>query len=205
MNNELSKKYGFLTLYQVLLLISILVYSWFTYKGIIILLDLKKTMPGGKENFNEMITISVMQYLLILFSTICIISIVNFIFSLNENINDLDKKQGQSKINKKNKIISQNEENSLNEKEQIEKTKLKKTILEKNINENSIIQGRIYKILGNTIIVAHNDNKDSLIEVKNYPTENIIDEVWVKISVRYLYTTSNLVDVVAFVTTAERF
>jgi hypothetical protein len=207
MTNKLSEKYGFLKLYQVLLFISILIYSWFTYKGINNILELKKEMPLFKETGNEMITNSVVQYVLILFSTFCIISIVNFIFSLDENINDLEKK---STINKENSNVYQNKERTLDKKKRNEiknvtKSENRKTKLLKNSKAESIIQGRIHKILENTIIVAHNDNDERLIEVKNYPAKNIIDEIWVRINVRYLYTTSNLVDIVEFIEHVEKY
>ena len=83
--------------------------------------------------------------------------------------------------------------------------KLIKTELIHNVKVNSIIQGKILKILNSTIIVAHNDDANDIIEVKNYPTDKIVDEVWVKIKVKYLYSNSNLTQIVEFIETVEQF
>lgn len=78
------------------------------------------------------------------------------------------------------------------------------TDLKENVKINSIIQGRIVKIYSNIIILAINDDNDDILEVQEYPTDKIVDEVWVKIKVKYLYQKSNLTKVVKFIETIEQ-
>jgi len=87
----------------------------------------------------------------------------------------------------------------------VEKREQLETVLKQNCNEQSIVQGRILQILSNTIVVAHNDDKNDVIEVRNYPADKIVDEVWVKIKVKYLFSQSNLTQVVEFIETIEKF
>ena len=41
------------------------------------------------------------------------------------------------------------------------------------------------------IIVPNYEDENDIYEVQEYPTENIIDEVWVKIKVKNLYQKNN--------------
>ncbi len=85
------------------------------------------------------------------------------------------------------------------------KEKPSNTELKLDVKETSIIQGKILTILTNTIIVAHNDDENDIVEVQHYPADKIVDEVWVKIKVKFLYVRSDLTKVVKFIETIQEF
>lgn len=110
-------------------------------------------------------------------------------------------------LTKENQILKTNEKVKTDEKEENFKKDLNNTLQMKKW-QNYIIQGRILKISKDTLKVAYNDNKNDVFEVRNYPTEKIIDEVWVKIKVGYLYSTKDSdseIKVVEFIETVERY
>lgn len=133
---------------------------------------------------------------------------LKIISSLNNITQLISDNQISADMKRPKEIYSNNQNKQLNASSKIpEKTNEKpdKTVLNQNVKENSIIQGKILKILSNTIIVAHNDDDNDILEVRNYPTDKIIDEVWVKIKVKYLFSYSNLTQVIEYIETIEQF
>jgi len=82
MKNTLSKKYGFLKFYQILIGLSILLctITFLISIGDLIEMSDDYTLP----------IVSTVLYLLFLFSSLCIISIVNFLFKLDDTKNNIE-------------------------------------------------------------------------------------------------------------------
>ena len=128
------------------------------------------------------------------------------------SLNDIKQLLSDTKINidinkSQNKIPVEEEVKSNDSSKTKKSTKENpsKTELKLDVKETSIIQGKILTILTNTIIVAHNDDENDIVEVQHYPADKIVDEVWVKIKVKFLYVRSDLSKVVKFIETIQEF
>jgi len=133
-------------------------------------------------------------------------------FKIISSLNDIKQFLSDTKINieinKSQNKIPVEEEVKSNDSSKIKKNtkeKLGNTELKLDVKETSIIQGKILTILTNTIIVAHNDDKNDIVEVQHYPADKIVDEVWIKIKVKFLYVRSDLTKVVKFIETIQEF
>ena len=82
-NRTLTEKYDFLTLFQYLVGISMIIYTIFFIITIGESFDLAKRMDDYTLFFT-----SIISYSLVLFNSICVISIVNFLFNLDNNKSD---------------------------------------------------------------------------------------------------------------------
>ena len=85
MKNTLSKQYGFLKFFQIFIGLSILLCTITFLIGIGYLIDLSKM----SDDYTLPI-VSTVLYLLFLFSSLCIISIVNFLFKLDDTKNNIE-------------------------------------------------------------------------------------------------------------------
>ncbi len=79
MNKTLSKEYGFLRFFQGLIGLSIFIYTLMFFISLEGVVDLAEMT----DNYT-LLTLTTVSYLLFLFYSICIISIVNFLFKLDE-------------------------------------------------------------------------------------------------------------------------
>ena len=79
MNKTLSKEYGFLRFFQGLIGLSIFIYTLMFFISLEGVVDLAEM----SDNYT-LLTLTTVSYLLFLFYSICIISIVNFLFKLDE-------------------------------------------------------------------------------------------------------------------------
>ena len=82
-NRTLTEKYDFLTLFQYLVGISMIIYTIFFIITIGESFDLAKR----RDDYTLFFT-SIISYSLVLFNSICVISIVNFLFNLDNNKSD---------------------------------------------------------------------------------------------------------------------
>ena len=82
-NRTLTEKYDFLTLFQYLVGISMIIYTIFFIITIGESFDLAKRIDDYTSFFT-----SIISYSLVLFNSICVISIVNFLFNLDNNKSD---------------------------------------------------------------------------------------------------------------------
>ena len=82
-NRTLTEKYDFLTLFQYLVGISMIIYTIFFIITIGESFDLAKRIDDYTSFFT-----SIISYSLVLFNSICVISIVNFLFNLDYNKSD---------------------------------------------------------------------------------------------------------------------
>ena len=83
-NRTLTEKYDFLTLFQYLVGLSMIIYTYFFITTIIDILENSKRFKDIEIDWYAM----VIPYFLFLFYSICIISIVNFLFNLDNNKSD---------------------------------------------------------------------------------------------------------------------
>ena len=83
-NRTLTEKYDFLTLFQYLVGLSMIIYTYFFITAIIDILENSKRLKDIEIDWYAM----VIPYFLFLFYSICIISIVNFLFNLDNNKSD---------------------------------------------------------------------------------------------------------------------
>ena len=83
-NRTLTEKYDFLTLFQFLVGLSMIIYTYFFITTIIDILENSKRFKDIEIDWYAM----VIPYFLFLFYSICIISIVNFLFNLDNNKSD---------------------------------------------------------------------------------------------------------------------
>ena len=82
-NRTLTEKYDFLTLFQYLVGISMIIYTIFFIITIGESFDLAKRIDDYTSFFT-----SIISYSLVLFNSLCVISIVNFLFNLDNNKSD---------------------------------------------------------------------------------------------------------------------
>ena len=82
-NRTLSEKYHFLTAFQSLIGLSMIIYTIFFIITIGESFDLAKR----RDDYTLFFT-SIISYSLVLFNSICVISIVNFLFNLDNNKSD---------------------------------------------------------------------------------------------------------------------
>ena len=83
-NRTLTEKYSFLTLFQFFVGLSMIIYTYFFITAIIDILENSKRLKDIEIDWYAM----VIPYFLFLFYSICIISIVNFLFNLDNNKSD---------------------------------------------------------------------------------------------------------------------
>ena len=83
-NRTLTEKYSFLTLFQFFVGLSMIIYTYFFITTIIDMLENSKSLKNIEIDWYGM----VIPYFLFLFYSICIISIVNFLFNLDNNKSD---------------------------------------------------------------------------------------------------------------------
>tara|TARA_B100000315_G_scaffold43711_1_gene38671 strand:+ start:440 stop:841 length:402 start_codon:yes stop_codon:yes gene_type:complete len=82
-NRTLTEKYDFLTLFQYLVGISMIIYTIF----FIITIGESFDSAKRRDDYTLFFT-SIISYSLVLFNSICVISIVNFLFNLDNNKSD---------------------------------------------------------------------------------------------------------------------
>ena len=82
-DESLSKKFGFLSTFQVLIALSIVIYT------AMYLIGLPDSMKiADRMNNYTLVIISTVSFLLFLFNSVCIYSIVNFLFKLDKSKSD---------------------------------------------------------------------------------------------------------------------
>ena len=87
-NRTLTEKYDFLTLFQYLVGLSMIIYTYFFITTIIDILENSKRFNVKIKDIEIDWYAMVIPYFLFLFYSICIISIVNFLFNLDNNKSD---------------------------------------------------------------------------------------------------------------------
>ena len=82
-DESLSKKFGFLSVFQVLIVLSMFIYT------AMYLIGLPYSMKiADRMNNYTLVIISTVSFLLFLFNSVCIYSIVNFLFKLDKSKSD---------------------------------------------------------------------------------------------------------------------